>query len=176
VFTFGDDASLRLDYVASADAATVVNLTNHVYFNLSGGGVNTPVANQRLQIAAEAYTPVDRALIPTGAIAPVAGTTKDFRTMRPIGTEAYDINFVLDGPSGTLRKVAEAYDERSGRRLVVETTEPGLQIYTGKPDGFALETQHFPDSPNNKNFPSTALRPGQTFYSTTIYRFSRDSA
>lgn len=173
VYTFDNDGALRLDYVASADAPTVINLTNHVYFNLNGGATNS-IADQQLQIDAQSYTPIDRAMIPTGEIAAVAGTTKDFRTMRPIGTEQYDCNFVLDGPVGTLRRAAEAFDERSGRRLVVETTQPGLQLYTGKPGAFALETQHFADAPNHANFPSTALRPGQTFYATTIYRFSRE--
>jgi aldose 1-epimerase len=173
VYTFGDDSALRIDYTAVTDAPTVINLTNHVYFNLSADG--SPVAAQRLRIAAAHYTPVDRAMIPTGAIETVAGTTLDFRSVRAIGTEAYDTNLVLDDWDGTLREVAEAFDERSGRRLVVETTEPGLQLYTGKPDAFALETQHFPDSPNRPNFPSTALRPGQTFKSTTVYRFSAEA-
>ncbi len=170
VYAFDDEGALRIDYAATTDAPTVVNLTNHVYFNLSADG--SPVAAQRLRIAASSYTPVDRASIPTGEIAPVAHTSRDFRTMRPIGAEAYDCNFVLDGWNGELRAVAEAVDDRSGRRVAVETTQPGLQLYTGKPDAFALETQHFPDSPNRANFPSTALRPGQTFRSTTVYRFS----
>ncbi|HTU82702.1 MAG TPA: aldose epimerase family protein [Candidatus Acidoferrales bacterium] len=170
VYSFDDESALRIDYTATTDAPTVVNLTNHVYFNLAADG--SPVAAQQLRIAASAYTPVDRASIPTGEIAGVAGTARDFRRMRPIGREPFDANFVLDGWNGELRRVAEAFDERSGRRLVVETTEPGLQLYTGKTDGFALEAQHFPDSPNHSNFPSTALRPGQTFRATTIYRFS----
>jgi aldose 1-epimerase len=170
VYSFGDDGALRIDYAASTDAPTVLNLTNHVYFNLSGAGAS--IAQQQLQIAAAAYTPVDKAMIPTGEIAPVAGTSRDFRRMRAIGTEAFDCNFVLDGTPGELRRVAEARDERSGRSVAVETTEPGLQLYTGKPGAFALETQHFADAPNRPNFPSTALRPGQTFRSTTIYRFS----
>jgi aldose 1-epimerase len=171
VYSFDDDAALRIDYAASTDAPTVVNLTNHVYFNLTGD-LGAPIADQRLEIAAAAYTPVDKAMIPTGEIAPVAGTSRDFRRMRPIGTEVFDCNFVLNGTAGELRRVAEARDERSGRVVTVETTEPGLQLYTGKPTAFALETQHFADAPNHPNFPSTALRPGQTFRSTTIYRFS----
>ena len=171
VYSFDDDGALRIDYAASTDAPTVVNLTNHVYFNLIGDSTAS-VADHQLQIAAKAYTPVDKAMIPTGEIAPVAGTSRDFRTARPIGTEAYDCNFVLDGTAGELRRVAEARDARSGRSVTVDTTEPGLQLFTGKPGAFALETQHFADAPNHANFPSTALRPGQTFRSTTIYRFS----
>ena len=173
VFSFDDESALRIVYAATTDASTVLNLTNHVYFNLAGPESRT-VATTQLQIAASSYTPVDRSMIPTGTIAPVEGTTRDFRTARAIGTEPYDVNFVLDGFDGTLRRAAEAFDARSGRKLVVETTEPGLQLYTGKPDAFALETQHFPDAPNHANFPSTALRPGQTFTSTTIYRFASE--
>lgn len=173
VYTFDDDGALRIEYAATSDASTVINLTNHVYFNLAADG--SPAAAQKLQIAASRYTPVDRAMIPTGAIEKVVGTTMDFRRMRAIGSEAYDCNLVLDGWDGTLRAVAEAYDDRSGRRLAVETTEPAIQLYTGKADAFALETQHFPDSPNHADFPSTALRPGQTFRSTTIYRFTTES-
>ncbi|HVA34390.1 MAG TPA: aldose epimerase family protein [Candidatus Baltobacteraceae bacterium] len=168
VYTFDDAGALRIDYRATTDAPTVINLTNHVYFNFSGAPT---IARHRLRIAAAAYTPVDAALIPTGRVAPVAGTTRDFRAMRPIGDEAYDCNYVVDGWDGTLRAVAELLDEESGRKLSVLTTEPGLQLYTGKRSGVALETQHFPDSPNHPDFPSTALRPGQTFSSTTIYRF-----
>jgi aldose 1-epimerase len=162
---------LRLDYVAVTDAPTVVNFTNHVYFNLRGGE-GDDISDQELCIAASAYTPLDDALIPTGEVAPVTGTTYDFRTMRPMGAEKYDCNFVLDGWSGDLRAVAEAFDPQTRRSLIVETTEPGLQLYTGKRGAFALETQHFPDSPHHPNFPSTVLRPGETFRSTTIYRFS----
>jgi aldose 1-epimerase len=171
VYSFDDDAALRIDYAATTDAPTVVNLTNHVYFNLAGRG-DSSVAAQRLRVDAAAYTPVDRAMIPTGEIAPVTGSDFDFRKMRPIGTRPYDVNLVLDGNGNAIRPVAEAFDERSGRRLYVETTQPGLQLYTGKPGAFALEAQHFADAPNHPNFPSTALRPGQTFLSTTIYRFA----
>jgi aldose 1-epimerase len=170
VYSFDDEAALRIAYGATADAPTVLNLTNHVYFNLSGG-LSPSIASQELWIASDEYTPVDRAMIPTGKLSPIAGTPLDFRKMRPIGDRAYDCNFVLDAFTGELRVVAEAYDAESGRRLRVETTEPGLQLYTGKGNAFALETQHFPDSPNHANFPSTALRPGQRFSSTTIYRF-----
>lgn len=171
VYSFDDDAALRIEYAATTDAPTVVNLTNHVYFNLIGDSTAS-IADQELQIIASTYTPVDKAMIPTGEIAPVEGTTRDFRRMRPIGAEAYDCNFVLEGKSGELRRAAEARDARSGRIVTVETTQPGLQLFTGKPGAFALETQHFADAPNRPNFPSTALRPGQTFRSTTIYRFA----
>ncbi|HEY5427156.1 MAG TPA: aldose epimerase family protein [Candidatus Tumulicola sp.] len=170
-YAFDDEGRLRIDYTATTDAPTVVNFTNHAYFNLSGDGGDS-IANHRLWIAASSYTPVDDAMIPTGAIAPVAETSRDFRSERPIGIEVYDCNFVLDGPAGAVRRAAEACDEGSGRRLVVETTQPGLQLYTGKPGAFALETQHFADAPNHPNFPSTVLRPGETFVSTTTYAFS----
>jgi aldose 1-epimerase len=168
-YTWSDDDALRLDYTATTDKPTVVNLTNHVYFNLSGDP-NASIAQQQLQIDASAYTPVDDDLIPTGEIVAV-GAALDFRTMRPIGEEKYDVNFVLDGWDGTLRYAAKANDAESGCALVVETTQPGLQLYTGKPGAFALETQHFADSPHHPNFPSTVLRPGKTFRSTTVYRF-----
>jgi aldose 1-epimerase len=170
VYSFDDEGALRIAYGATTDEPTVVNLTNHVYFNLSGS-LSSSIASQQLWIASDEYTPVDRAMIPTGSFAPIAGTARDFRKMRPIGTVPYDCNFVLDAFTGDLRVVAEAYDDQSGRRLRVETTEPGLQLYTGKGSAFALETQHFPDSPNHSSFPSTALRPGQHFKSTTVYRF-----
>lgn len=174
VYSFDDDGALRLTYAATTDAPTVLNLTNHVYFDLSAG-VSSSIASQQLWIASDEWTPVDRSMIPTGKLAPIAGTVRDFRKMRPIGNELYDCNFVLEAYTGDLRVVAEAYDPESGRRLRVETTEPGLQLFTGKGTSFALETQHFPDSPNHANFPSTALRPGQRFSSTTIYRFSSQS-
>ena len=172
-FTFGDDATLRIEYAATAEAPTVINLTNHVYFNLGGAGA--PVENQQLRIAASAYTPVDDSMIPTGEIAPVEGTAFDFRRARPIGRDPYDCNFAIDGRAGELRFAAEARDVVSGRRLTVETTQPGLQLYTGEPGAFALETQHFADSPNHPNFPSTVLRPGQTFRSSTAYAFSAEA-
>ena len=175
VYSFDNEGALRIDYAATTDAPTVINLTNHVYFNLIGDSVAS-IADQLLQINASSYTPVDKAMIPTGKIAPVARTLRDFRKMRAIGTQAYDCNFVLDGYTGDLRRVAEARDRSSGRVLTVETTEPGLQLFTGKAGAFALETQHFADAPNHANFPSTALRPGQTFRSTTIYRFTAPAA
>ena len=164
----GDD-TLRIDYTASTDAPTVVNFTNHVYFNLSGDASRS-IEHHRLSLAASAYTPVDAESIPTGAIVPV-DAVRDFRTVREVGTTAFDCNFVLDGWDGSLRHAGTLADPASGRTLTVETTEPGLQLYTGKPGAIALETQHFADAPNHANFPSTVLRPGATFASTTIYRF-----
>jgi aldose 1-epimerase len=171
-YTWSDDDALQLDYLATTDRPTVVDLTNHVYFNLSGDPA-APIDGHELEIAAAAYTPVDAESIPTGEIAPVAGTSRDFRQMRAIGAERYDCNFVLDGWDGTLRPAARARDPRSGRTLSVETSQPGVQFFTGKPGAFALETQHFADAPHRSNFPNTVLRPGETFRSTTVYRFGR---
>lgn len=168
-YAWSDDGALRIDYTAIADRPTVVNFTNHVYFNLSGDPSRS-IADHRLQLAASAYTPVDAASIPTGAIDPV-DAARDFRTERAVGTTAYDCNFVLDGWDGSLRSAGTLSDPASGRTLVVETTQPGLQLFTGKPGAIALETQHFADAPHHPNFPSTVLRPGETFAATTVYRF-----
>jgi aldose 1-epimerase len=168
-YSWSDDDALRLDYTAMSDKPTVINFTNHVYFNLSGNPARS-ISEHRLQLAASAYTPVDGESIPTGQIAPV-DPARDFRTARAVGTVTYDCNFVLDGWDGTLRYAATLCDPESGRTLVVETTQPGLQLFTGKPGAIALETQHFADAPNHPNFPSTVLRPGETFTSSTVYRF-----
>jgi aldose 1-epimerase len=168
-YSWSDDDALRLDYTATTDKPTVVNLTNHVYFNLSGDPGRS-IAQHRLQLAASAYTPLDAESIPTGEIAAV-DALRDFRTARAVGAVAYDCNFVLDGWDGTLRYAGTMSDPESGRALVVETTQPGLQLFTGKPGAIALETQHFADAPHHPNFPSTVLRPGETFASTTVYRF-----
>jgi aldose 1-epimerase len=168
-YTWSDDDALRIDYAATADKPTVVNFTNHVYFNLTGEAGRS-IAQHRLHLAASRYTPVDAESIPTGEIVAV-DALRDFSTERDVGTTAFDCNFVIDGWDGTLRYAATLTDPESGRTLVVETTEPGVQLYTGKPGAIALETQHFADAPNHANFPSTVLRPGETLASTTIYRF-----
>ncbi|MEU3334744.1 aldose epimerase family protein [Streptomyces sp. NPDC002144] len=175
-YTLEADGSLRIGYEAVTDAPTIVNLTNHSYWNLAGSG---SASGHELRIDASRYTPVDADLIPTGELADVTGTRFDFRQARKVGP-GYDHNFVLvGGVTQTPREVAELHDPASGRVLTVRTTEPGLQLYTAdhlpEPftpgDGVALETQHFPDSPNRPDFPSTVLRPGGVFRSETAYGF-----
>jgi aldose 1-epimerase len=195
-YTLTQDA-LQLDYAATTDAATVVNLTNHIYFNLAGSG---SVMTQLLQLNADALTATDAQQIPTGEIAPVAGSAFDFRALQPIGARVdssepqmtiargYDHNFVLNKKTpSALEWAATMEDLGSGIVLEVLTTEPGMQVYStnnvkpsqfnaagveiAKRDGLALETQHFPDSPNRPDFPSTLLKPGESFRSTTLFRF-----
>ncbi|MFE0367366.1 aldose epimerase family protein [Streptomyces tendae] len=176
-YTLDGSGALRIAYEAVTDAPTVLNPTNHSYFNLSGSG---HAGGHELRLAASRITPVDAGLIPTGGLDDVTDTRFDFRRARKVGS-GYDHNFVLDkGVTDTAEEVAELYDPASGRSLTVATTEPGLQLYTadhlGEPfapgDGIALETQHFPDSPNRPGFPSTVLRPGEVFRSETVYGFS----
>ncbi|WP_192340948.1 aldose epimerase family protein [Streptomyces sp. VITNK9] len=178
-YTLDASGALRIVYEAVTDAPTVLNPTNHSYFNLGGPG-SGHAGGHELRIAASRFTPVDGDLIPAGAPADVADTRFDFRRTRKVGS-GYDHNFVLDkGVTDAAVEVAELYDPASGRVLTVATTEPGLQLYTadhlGEPfapgDGVALETQHFPDSPNRPEFPSTVLRPGEAFRSETVYGFS----
>ncbi|MGW3492185.1 aldose epimerase family protein [Streptomyces sp. NPDC001020] len=175
-YTLDADGTLRIAYEATTDAPTVVNLTHHAYWNLAGSG---NAGRHELRIAASRFTPVDTTLVPTGALDGVDGTRFDFRTARKVGS-GYDHNFVLDkGVTGTPEEVAELYDPASGRLLTVATTEPGLQLYTADHldvpfapgAGIALETQHFPDSPNRPEFPSTCLRPGEVYRSETVYGF-----
>ena len=203
-YALDDDNALHIEYSAKADAPTVLNLTNHSYFNLLGEGAGSIEAHI-LTINADQYTPTDAGQIPTGELAPVAGSPFDFRVPKAIApgqrsahpqilaAKGYDHNFVLrrDGlAAGEPGFAARVYEPTSGRILEVWTSEPGLQFYAGnmldsslvgssgrlyrQSDGLALETQHFPDSPNQPCFPSTVLRPGDRFQSTTMYKFMTD--
>ncbi|MDE0007386.1 MAG: galactose mutarotase [Gammaproteobacteria bacterium] len=201
-YTWSDANELRIDYRAETDRATVVNLTNHSYFNLADGGAGS-VLDHEVTIHAERYTPADDEAIPTGEIASVEKTPFDFRHPRTLGeridaehpqmraSRGYDVNYVLDGGGGALTLAATVFAPKSGRAMDVLTDQPGVQLYTGnhldgslvgiggiaypKHSGLCLETQHFPNSPNEPSFPSTVLRPGQVYETTTVYRFRTHS-
>jgi aldose 1-epimerase len=198
-YTLTDDNALRVDFSATTDADTVCNLTHHSYFNLADAGASD-ILGHELTIAADKFTPVDSGLIPTGELRPVAGTPFDFTTPHKVGErigvtdeqltlgKGYDHNFVFNKEAGKLTLGATVYEPTSGRMMEVWTTEPATQFYSGNfldgtitgkngnvyqfRHGFCLEPQHYPDSPNHPAFPSTVLKPGQTYANTIIYKFS----
>jgi aldose 1-epimerase len=196
-YSMTDANELRIEYLATTDADTIINVSNHSYFNLAATGT---VLDHEVTIHADSFTPVDKTLIPTGELRPVAGTPMDFNSPTAIGARidaedeqlrnagGYDHNFVLRPGGGELRAAAEVYDPETGRVLTVATTQPGMQFYSGnflngsivgkddrayiKHSGFCLETQHFPDSPNHPNFPSTVLHLGEQYHQVTSFKFS----
>ena len=197
IFSLSEDNALKLSYHASSDADTIINLTNHTYFNLSGHKAGK-IEDHLLKINASCYTPAVPGSIPTGKIASVEGTPMDFTKMKPIGQDinadceqlkigqGYDHNFVIDDADGTLREIAEAYDPKSGRKMKVFTDLPGVQFYagncigeeTGKENtaygprkGFCLETQYFPDNIHHPNFKQAVFGPGKDYDSVTVYQF-----
>ncbi len=196
VYTLTNDQAFKIDYTATTDQDTILNLTNHTYFNLAGA---EDVLGHEVSLNADRFTPVSDVLIPTGELRPVSGTPMDFTQPTAIGARidqpdeqlkfggGYDHNWVLNNPDGHLTLAATVYEPTTGRVLETYTTQPGVQFYTGnfldgtltgkggqtihKRAGFCLETQHFPDSPNQPTFPSTVLKPGETYAQTTIYKF-----
>jgi aldose 1-epimerase len=193
IYLLNDNNELRIEYIATTDKPTVLNLTNHAYWNLAGAG-NGTVLDHELQLFCDKYLPVDEGSIPTGELADVAGTPMDFLQPHKIGERidqtvngngGYDHCYVVNGTYGELRPAAKIVEPVSGRVLEISTTEPGIQLYTGnhlqgtpatgnavKHGAFCLEAQHFPDSPNRPEFPTTVLRPGETYTQTTVHKFS----
>lgn len=197
-YTWTDDNELKIDYEATTDKPTVINLTNHSYFNLKDGGASS-ILDHEMMISASQYTPVDETSIPTGEVAGLEGTPLDFRESTPIGARigdeneqlqfgaGYDHNYVIQRDAPGLVLAATVHDPVTGRTMDVLTEEPGVQFYSGNfldghhvgkggvpyghRSGLCLETQHYPDSPNHPDFPSTVLRPGETYATTTVYKF-----
>ena len=194
-FTVSDQNELKIEYTATTDKATPINLSNHSYFNL-GGRTAESILGHELMLTASHYTPVDKTLIPTGELAEVTGTPLDFTKPTAMGARikelkgepsGYDHNFALDSRGKSLALAARVYEPKTGRAMTISTTEPGIQFYTGnfldgtitgkegivyrKHQGFCLETQHFPDSIHHDNFPTAVLEPGKTYTQTTVYRF-----